>query len=183
MGRHPARWGAVAVGVVLVVFIAVLATRPSIDERGISSAILGKPVPKVAGSTLAINGQPAGTFDIDRYRGRWVVVNFFASWCGPCQLEHPELVKFTEEHSGGDVVVVSLVFNDSDAAIEKFFAERGGSWPVIGGDGTAKTALDFGVTGVPESYVISPDGIVVAKFDGVTASDLDQFIGSAVQTQ
>lgn len=170
--RHTARWVAAVVGLVLIAFIAVLATRESVDARGVSSALIGKPVPSVRGTTLT-----GETFDIDDHRGRWVVVNFFATWCVPCQVEHPELVRFTDEHrDDGLVQVVSVAFQDDPAVIRRFFAERGGEWPVVVGD-TGPTALSFGVTGVPESYVVSPEGIVVAKFLGVTADQLDAVMG------
>lgn len=174
MNGHPARWGALAVGIVLVAFIAVLATSRSLDSRGISSELLGKPVPHVEGQTIG-----GGTFDIDQYRGRWVVVNFFATWCTPCRVEHPELVAFDERHQGtNDVEVVSVAFDDQDDDIREFFARNGGAWSVIPKD-TNRVALDFGVTGVPESYVVDPNGIVVAKFEGVTADGLDEVIQGA----
>jgi cytochrome c biogenesis protein CcmG/thiol:disulfide interchange protein DsbE len=174
MSRHPARWGALGVGVVLVALIAVLATSKSLDSRGISSELLGEPVPRVTGATL-----DGGTFDIDQHRGRWVVVNFFASWCGPCLQEHPELVRFTDEHRAvGDVEVVSVAFSDDAARLREFFDDNGGDWPVIPDD-TNRVALEFGVTGVPESYVVDPNGIVVAKFEGVTSAGLDEVIRTA----
>jgi cytochrome c biogenesis protein CcmG/thiol:disulfide interchange protein DsbE len=171
---HGARWAAIAAGVVVLVLIAVLATSKTLDSRGISSELLGKPVPHVAGETTA-----GDTFDIDQYRGRWVVVNFFATWCTPCRIEHPELVAFDERHrTTNDVVVVSVAFDDQDNDIRDFFAANGGDWAVIPKD-TNRVALDFGVTGVPESYVVNPNGIVVAKFEGVTADGLDSVINGA----
>ena len=168
---HGARWAAIAAGVVLLLLIAVLATSKTLDSRGISSQRLGQPVPRVVGDTI-----DGGTFDIDQYRGRWVVVNFFATWCTPCRIEHPELVAFDERHQGtNDVEVVSVAFSDEDADVREFFAANGGQWPVIPND-TNRVALDFGVTGVPESYVVDPNGIVVAKFEGVTADGLDSVI-------
>jgi cytochrome c biogenesis protein CcmG/thiol:disulfide interchange protein DsbE len=174
---HAARWAALAVGIVLVVFIAVLATSKSLDSRGISSELLGKPVPHVEGETIG-----GASFDIDQYRGRWVVVNFFATWCTPCRVEHPELVAFDERHQQtNDVEVVSVAFDDQEDDIREFFAENGGTWSVIPKD-TNRVALDFGVTGVPESYVVDPNGIVVAKFEGVTAEGLDEVINGTGQT-
>jgi cytochrome c biogenesis protein CcmG/thiol:disulfide interchange protein DsbE len=168
---HGARWAAIAAGVVLLLLIAVLATSKTLDSRGISSQRVGKPVPHVEGTTM-----DGGSFDIDQFRGRWVVVNFFASWCGPCQTEHPELVAFEGRHEGSnDVEVVSVAFNDDVDHIREFFAANGGQWPVIPND-TNRVALDFGVSGVPESYVVDPNGIVVAKFLGVTADGLDSVI-------
>lgn len=172
---HAARWGAIAVGVVLLGFVVVLATSRSLDSRGISSELLGEPAPRVAGETLT-----GESFDIDDHRGRWVVVNFFATWCTPCRVEHPELVAFEERHRGaGDVEVVSVAFDDEADQIREFFAENGGTWSVIPED-TNRAALDFGVTGVPETYVVDPNGIVVAKFEGVTADGLDEVIEGRV---
>jgi cytochrome c biogenesis protein CcmG/thiol:disulfide interchange protein DsbE len=169
--RHPARWVALGVGAGMVAFVVLLATRPSADERPIASELVGRPVPAVTGPTL-----DGGTYDIDRSRGRWVVVNFFATWCVPCQVEHPELVAFERAHAGrGDAEVVSIAFQDSPEDLRAFFERNGGDWPVVVGD-TGRLAIAFGVTGVPESYVVAPDGRVVAKFEGVTADGLEQVI-------
>ncbi len=171
--RRTARNGAIVVGVVLALFILVLATRPTTDERVPEASSVGRAVPPVEGTTL-----DGTTFDIDRLRGEWVVVNFFATWCVPCRVEHPELVRFSEQHTAAadGVSVVSVAYDDDDAAIREFFAEEGGDWPVIVGEETGRVALDFGVTGVPESYVVDPSGRVVAKFTGVTADALDAVI-------
>src|SRR5690606_4894790 len=133
-----ARWGAIAVGVVLLAFVAVLATSRSLDSRGISSELLGEPVPHVAGRTLT-----GDTFDVDAHRGRWVVVNFFAAWCTPCRTEHPELVEFERRHrDAGDVQIVSVAFNDEADDILEFFEENGGTWAVLPED-TNRAALAF----------------------------------------
>jgi cytochrome c biogenesis protein CcmG/thiol:disulfide interchange protein DsbE len=168
---HVARNAALAVGVVLVALVALLATAKTSDERQPEARILGQAVPAVQGSTMG-----GGTYDIDDHLGNWVVVNFFASWCTPCRVEQPELVKFDDEHSkAGDVEIVSVVFQDDEADVKAFFDSSGASWPVIVGD-TGSIALQFGVTAVPESYIVSPDGQVVAKFENVTAAQLDAVI-------
>lgn len=164
---------AVTVGVVLLAFVAVLFTRQPEESRFGPSQILGKAVPEVRGTTL-----DGATVDVDRLRGKWVVVNFFATWCVPCIQEHPELVRFVEAHRAtGDAEVVSVAFSDTEPALRAFFEQRGGDWPVIVGD-TGATAIAFGVTGVPESYVVDPTGRVVAKFEGVTRAELDRVIGA-----
>lgn len=173
-GSHLTRNVAIAVGVLLAVFIGLLATRPSASERSQAAKIVGRAVPEVAGTTLT-----GSQVSLDQFRGQWTVVNFFASWCTPCRLEHPELVKFSAEHAAkGDVQVVAVAFQDDPSAVRSFFDQQGGNWPVIVGD-TGRIALDFGVTGVPESYLVSPDGLVVAKFEGVTAAALDSVLAQA----
>jgi len=170
-GRHLARNVAIAAAVVLIAFIALLATRKSGDNERTEAKILGQAVPAVQGTTL--DGTP---YDISTHRGSWVVVNFFAHWCPPCVAEQPELVRFAEEHqAAGDVQLVGVAFQDSEADVRNFFATNGGDWPVLVGD-TGSIPLAFGVTKVPESYVISPDGQVVAKFEGVTQAKLDAVI-------
>lgn len=170
-GRHVARNVSIAAAVVLLAFIALLATRKSADPDQSESKILGQAVPAVAGTTL--DGTP---YDISTHRGSWVVVNFFAHWCPPCVAEQPELVRFAEEHkAAGDVQLVGVAFQDTDADVRAFFETNGGDWPVLVGD-TASIPLAFGVTKVPESYVISPEGQVVAKFEGVTQAKLDEVI-------
>jgi cytochrome c biogenesis protein CcmG/thiol:disulfide interchange protein DsbE len=169
-GRHLARNAAIVVGIVLIAFVALLATRKSNDQRQPEALIVGKAVPAVVGTTLT-----GDHYDIDSRRGSWVIVNFFASWCTPCKIEQPELVKFAKEHAAaGDVKVVSVVFQpDDEAVVRDFMAKSGATWPVIGGD-TGSIALSFGVTAVPETYLVTPAGQVVTKYEaGLTAASLD----------
>lgn len=160
------------VAVVALALVAVLATSEPANERRARSPLVGRTVPALAGRTL-----DGGRFDIDDQRGRWVVVNFFATWCIPCVQEHPELVAFDREHKvTGDAAVVSVVFSDDPAKARTFFAKQGGDWPVLTDD-KGSAALDFGVPKVPETYLVTPSGHVAAKFTGgVTQEGLDQAI-------
>jgi cytochrome c biogenesis protein CcmG/thiol:disulfide interchange protein DsbE len=155
------------VAVVLVAFVAVLATREPATERRASSPLIGKVAPALAGETV-----DGTSFDIDDHRGRWVLVNFFATWCQPCVQEHPELVRFSQAHSAADdAVVVSVVYDESDLGrVRDFFAERGGDWPVLS-DGLLP-AVDYGVVKVPESYLVAPNGLVVQKYTGGVTQDM-----------
>lgn len=163
---------AVVVGVLAALLVAVLATRDPSTDRVTQSPLLGKLAPAVDGKTL--DGR---TFDLRDQRGRWVVVNFFATWCIPCEVEHPELVDFHERHTAaGDATVVSVLFDDKASKAEDFFEERGGEWPVVvdpdGGIGVA-----YGVARVPESFLVAPDGTVVQRLvGGVTATGLDDLL-------
>jgi cytochrome c biogenesis protein CcmG/thiol:disulfide interchange protein DsbE len=171
--RRPALWIAVGLGVVLAAFVGVLATRGQAGETQADSPLLGQQAPEVAGT--AING---GSVSLAQYRGRYVVVNFFASWCVPCQQEQPELTRFSQRHSSaGDAQVVSVVYQDSADAVRKLFEKSGSGWPVID---DSKAKVDFGVRGVPESFLIDPQGIVLARITGgVTAAGLDRLLDQA----
>ena len=165
------------VAVLAIGFVAVLATREPATDRRRDSPLIGKVVPPLAGETLA-----GGNFDIDDHQGRWVVVNFFATWCVPCRIEHPELDAFNQAHArAGDAVLVSVLFDDDPASAREFFDRNGGDWPVVlDGDGLIASA--FGTPKVPESYLVSPNGRVAVKFTGgVTRDGLDRAIDQIEQ--
>lgn len=163
---------AAVIGVVAVLLVGVLATRQTGVERVTQSPLLGKLAPPVAGRTLT-----GDTFDLADQRGRWVVVNFFATWCTPCLAEHPELAAFEAGHAGtGDASVVSVLFDDEPASARAVFKERGGSWPVVI-DPDGAISVSFGVARVPESFLVAPDGTVVQRLvGGVTAAQLDRIL-------
>lgn len=155
--------------------VVVLAGSDPSTDREAYSALLGDPVPAVVGESL--DGE---AFDIDQHLGRWVVVNFFARWCPPCIQEHPELVSFDEVHRElGDVQLVSVIFDDDPEGVADFFATQGGEWPVLP-DPDGRIATEFGVAQVPETYIIDPSGVVVAKLiGGVTQDGLERVIDEA----
>lgn len=167
--QNSARVASIIVGVIVVALIALLAFGgPGADDEG--SRLVDKRVPTVAGETLA-----GGTYDIDSARGRWVLVNFFATWCGPCIDEHPDLVEL-ENHGAenGSIEVVSIVFDDDPDNVANLFADLGGSWPVLS-DPTL--AVTFQVAQVPESFLVDPNGVVVAHVTGgIEADDIIQVI-------
>jgi cytochrome c biogenesis protein CcmG/thiol:disulfide interchange protein DsbE len=169
------RFSLIAAGVLAVVvalLVAVLATRDPSIERASESKLLGRLAPATEGTTL-----DGDEVSIDDYRGRWVFVNFFASWCTPCIEEHRELRAFEEAHrDAGDAVLVSVTYdNDADEA-RAFFARYGGAWPVIN-DPETTLGVAYGVAQVPETFVIAPNGTVVQRFPGpVTRADLDEVI-------
>ncbi len=170
-GPRAARIAAISVGVVLLLFIGLLATRKSSEDRFGANPLVGKLAPQVTGKTMS-----GAQIDTDKLRGKWVVVNFFATWCTGCRIEHPELIKFSEKHEAiGDAEVVSVAFQDQPAALQSFFDKNGGDWPVVVDD-TSNTALTFGITGIPESFIVAPNGLIVDHFNGVTAEGLDRVI-------
>jgi cytochrome c biogenesis protein CcmG/thiol:disulfide interchange protein DsbE len=173
--RHrTARWGAAAVGVVLAALIAVLATRDSAaTNRSVDSPLLGRPAPDLADESLLDGAR----FDLAHEEGRWVLVNFFATWCVPCRKEHPELLQFAQNHRvADDARVVSVVFSDEPEDVERWFRDNGGDWPVVD-DEEGHVVVDWSVSGVPESYLVAPDGVVRAKIEGgVDAVKLEELL-------
>lgn len=170
--RHTARWAALGVGAVVALLVGVLATRPPAADVVAPSPLLGQPAPEIEGPDL-----DGTTARLSQLRGRWVLVNFFATWCIPCVREHPELVRFSDRHPAEDVRVLAVVYDDQPADVARFFAERGGSWPVVDDPGAK---VDFGVRGIPESFLVDPDGVVRTRvIGGVTADGLDGLLRRA----
>ncbi|MFP5377643.1 MAG: TlpA family protein disulfide reductase [Acidimicrobiia bacterium] len=170
--RHTARWVALAVGAVVAVLVVVLATRPPASDVVAPSPLVGRPAPEVEGP-----GLDGATVRLSGLRGRWVVVNFFATWCVPCLQEHPELVRFSDRHPPERVRVLAVVYDDQPEDVARFFRERGGDWPVVDDVGAK---VDFGVRGVPESFLVDPDGVVRTRLvGGVTADGLDALLRQA----
>jgi cytochrome c biogenesis protein CcmG/thiol:disulfide interchange protein DsbE len=169
-----ARWIALAVFALIAVLVVVLATRPAANTKVASSPLVGQPAPEVAGTSL--DGRPVS---LSSLRGRYAVVNFFATWCGPCREEHPELRRFTESNPSPTApAVIAVAYDERDInATRNFFTQYGGSWPVVPDNG-GRIAVDYGVRGLPESYVVDPQGNIAAHITGqVTAATLNQLTG------
>jgi thiol-disulfide isomerase/thioredoxin len=106
-----------------------------------------------------------------QHAGRPVVLNFWASWCAPCQKETPELVAFAKSHPGVDVVGIAVTDKPSDS--RSFAAKKGVTYP-IGVDRDGGTAADFGVTGLPVTVLVDPQGRVADTIFGpVTGAELE----------
>jgi cytochrome c biogenesis protein CcmG/thiol:disulfide interchange protein DsbE len=148
------------IGVVIVaVIVFVLFAGLGKDPQHIDSPLIGKPAPPFALKAVG-SGE---TIDLDSLRGKPVVLNFWATWCGPCYEEHPTLV--ANARVLPNVQFVGVVFNDTEDKIMRFLAQRGTAYPTLL-DGNGKTAIAYGVGGVPETYFINPAGTIVAKFEG-----------------
>jgi cytochrome c biogenesis protein CcmG/thiol:disulfide interchange protein DsbE len=98
-----------------------------------------------------------GNGSLKEYRGKWVLVNFWASWCIPCRDEAPALEKFQHEHAGKTFTVVGIDTQDISDDGAKFAKEYGISYPLLH-DGNGDDSHEFGTTGVPENYLLEPNG-------------------------
>ncbi len=122
---------------------------------------------------IDING---AAVDLQSYRGKWVVVNYWATWCPPCQEEIPELVLFHENHKDRDAVVVGISMEETPlAALSRFVEENMMSYPII--PMRSDMPMIGNVPGLPTTYMIDPAGSIVAKKVGqVTTEMLESFI-------
>jgi cytochrome c biogenesis protein CcmG/thiol:disulfide interchange protein DsbE len=152
--------GVIIVAVVIFVLFAGLGKDPAI----IDSPLIGKPAPPFALKAVG-SGE---TIDLTALRGKPVVLNFWATWCGPCYEEHPTLV--ANARNLPNVQFVGVVFNDEEDKIMRFLAQRGTAYPTLL-DTNGKTAIAYGVGGVPETYFINPAGTIVAKYAGPLSTE------------
>jgi len=160
---------------ITIALVAVLFLGLGKDPTAINSPLVGKPAPPFALTSLG--GQ---RFDIRQLRGKPVIVNFWATWCVPCYQEHPVLVE-NARTIGGDVTFLGVVFNDSEDKINAFLRERGSAYPTLL-DQQGKTAIEYGVGGVPETFFINRRGVIVAKFVGpMTTEILQSNLSKALQ--
>jgi len=179
----PRRLRSLIIGLVIAAILAVLlfvVLRPSNSPRGASNPGIGVgatapdfTLPRLGG------GQPVhlDALGVDRHKA--VILNFFASWCGPCQAETPMLAKAAAaaEASGTPVQFVGVDVNDPSAAALAFVHQTGVTYPV-GADRTLKvTSVDYALNGQPDSFFIDASGHVIGtKLGALNAAELQQWI-------
>lgn len=155
-----AAWAVVVFSVGLSV---VLASRFGGDPNLVSSPLIGRPAPTF--SLPALDG--SGPADIPSGDGSIVVVNFFASWCLECRLEHDDLVAVADGFSDAGVQFVQVAFQDEVPDANAFLDELGRSDNTLYlDDAEGRASIAFGVFGVPETYFIDGEGVVVGKIQG-----------------
>lgn len=144
------------------------------DPESLPSAQIGQPAPPVALTQLG----PNAPFDDEALQAPGVkLVNYWASWCAPCRVEHPNLEILAED----GVPIYGINYKDDPAKALGFLEELGDPYVGLGADATGRIALDWGVYGVPETYVIDGEGKIVLRFAGpVTQRVLEEKIRPAI---
>jgi cytochrome c biogenesis protein CcmG/thiol:disulfide interchange protein DsbE len=151
----------------VVALVAVLAVGLRRPAHRLPSPLVGRAAP--AFTLPLLDGGVLGSADL---RGQVVVVNFWASWCYPaCYDEAPHLQRLWERYRSRGVVVVGVNIQDTEAAARDFVRRFGQTFPV-GMDRSGTIAIDFGVVGVPETYLIDRQGRIVFKHAGTVTEDL-----------
>jgi cytochrome c biogenesis protein CcmG/thiol:disulfide interchange protein DsbE len=161
---RPARRWIVVLPLVLFIGLAVLlgVRLYAGDPSRLPSTLIGRPAPEFTLPPL----QGAGTPGLSRadLKGSGVtVVNVWASWCVPCRDEHPLLVKLA---SRGDVTVAGINYKDRPEQALRFLAALGNPFTQIGADANGRAAIDWGVYGVPETFVVDRRGVITYKHIG-----------------
>jgi cytochrome c biogenesis protein CcmG, thiol:disulfide interchange protein DsbE len=156
----------------LIAFFAVAAVIGLLTygllSKGSSGAGVGEAAP--AGPLPRLNGK--GTGSPADYRGRWVLVNFWASWCVPCRQEAAALEDFQRAHGGRGFTVLGIDTRDLSGDGRAFVRRYGLTYPQLR-DGNGQRAHDYGTTGVPESFLVDPGGrLRLARRGPVTAAYL-----------
>ena len=129
------------------------------DPRELPSALLDKPAPDFDLPSL-VEGQHLSSAAL---RGQVVVLNIFASWCAPCRVEHPLLLRLARQEK---IHLVGIAYKDRPEDSRRFLAELGNPYRTTGIDRDGRTGIDFGLYGVPETYVIDRQGHIRKRFVG-----------------
>lgn len=127
------------------------------------------------GSLVTLGNRPApgftltdfsgGQISLDQFHGKTVVLNFWASWCGPCKAEAPILADLAKTSDSSKIAVVGIAVWDLESDSQAFLKDHGLNY-ANGSDKNGAVAIDYGVSGVPETFFISPDGKLMGKFPG-----------------
>ena len=158
-------------GAIIGILFAGLGKNP----QDINSPLVGRTAPPFALREVG-SGR---TINLEQFRGRPIVLNFWATWCGPCYEEHPTLVANARALQP-NVLFVGVVFQDTEDKIQRFLNDRGSAYPTVV-DEEGKTAIAYGVGGVPETFFLDRNGKIVEKFTGpLTTQMLQQKLQKAL---
>jgi cytochrome c biogenesis protein CcmG/thiol:disulfide interchange protein DsbE len=169
-------WNRAAVGAgVALPIIALLAYGMSVDPKDRPSTLPGRPAPTFA--LPIMDSAPPDTARLAEHIGEVVVVNFWASWCLECRVEHEDLSRTAAAYARRGVQFYGVLYNDSEGNGRNWIRTMGGqASPALVGPGS-RTAIDYGLYGVPETFVIDRQGRVVHQQLGpITAAQLARFI-------
>lgn len=164
-----------AIGAAMVVAVFMLGLhRENADV--LPSALVDRPVPDFTLKPLREGEKALARADLSS--GGVKLVNIWASWCGPCRVEHPQLMALAE--SG--IPVHGINYKDKTANALDFLNELGDPYTLIGADTTGRTGIDFGVYGVPETFIVDGNGVIIHKHVGpITKSQIESEILPAIE--
>ena len=142
----------------------------------VPSVLINKPVPTFSLAPLeglATDGKPVPGLSNEDLKGRVTIVNVWASWCGPCRQEHPLLVDLAGDPS---VRLVGINQRDNPDNARRFLGALGNPYAAVGVDPNGRASIDWGVYGVPETFIVGPDGTIRHKHIGpLTPENISAF--------
>jgi cytochrome c biogenesis protein CcmG, thiol:disulfide interchange protein DsbE len=150
------------IGVIVIVWLTL--SSGGARNESFETGMLGKSLPAFELAPLR-EGAPITPA---RFTGKRYLVNFFASWCGPCRYEHPWLVELKNR----GVIVVGVAYKDAPEKTEAFLRSLGDPYAAIGQDPTGRFGLELGIAGVPETFVIDENGKILALHRGPITEDV-----------
>jgi cytochrome c biogenesis protein CcmG, thiol:disulfide interchange protein DsbE len=153
-----------ALFVVLAVVLAI-GIRHAPEKGVIASPLLGRPAPQFALPSLTDPAHEVRSADL---RGHWYLFNVWGTWCGECRQEHDTLLQV---HRAGVVPIIGLDWKDDDAQARDWLGQLGNPYQSVAVDRTGRIAIDWGVYGAPETFLVNPQGIVVYKHVGALTPD------------
>jgi peroxiredoxin len=174
--RRPVLWITLAAGLAFTVFAVILASQVHNEPSFRSGKLIGKLAPAV---TLAT--QDGKDVRLTDFAGQTVVVNFWNEWCQPCMDEYPSLLAFHNAHAAdGDVQMLGVLRDSNGPSAVKVFTDgHPVPWEILDDPG-AQASVAFGTSGQPETFVISPSGIVAAIQKGPSSyEDLEKMLAAA----
>ena len=150
----------------LLVVVLAIGIKHSPNKGTIMSPLLGKPAPQFSLPNLT---DPARVVSSAGLKGRWYLFNVWGTWCGECRAEHEMLL---EVRRAAVVPLVGLDWKDDDAQALSWLAQLGNPYDVVAVDRSGRTAIDWGVYGAPETFLVNPQGIVVFKHVGALTPEV-----------
>lgn len=151
------------------------------DPSKIPSALIGRPAPQTvlpALEGLVVNGAPVPGLDPARFKGRVSVVNVWASWCVPCHDEAPLLTELSRDRR---LQIVGINYKDAPDNARRFLGRYGNPFGMVGVDGNGRASIEWGVYGVPETFIVGREGTIVYKMVGpVTPANFESVLKAEI---
>jgi cytochrome c biogenesis protein CcmG/thiol:disulfide interchange protein DsbE len=147
-------------GFLLLLVVLLVGLKRAPEKSNLPSPLIGKSAPQFTLPNLFDNTQPLST---EALKGHWSLVNVWGTWCVECRAEHAALLQIKQE---ARVPIIGIDWKDQDEDALAWLAELGNPYERVGTDHDGRVAIDWGVYGAPESFLISPTGTVVYKHIG-----------------
>jgi cytochrome c biogenesis protein CcmG/thiol:disulfide interchange protein DsbE len=147
--------------VIFLVVVFLFMSKMLETDRKKDSPIIGTKIPEF---DLPAGVGSSESFNTSDMKGKYSLLNVFASWCIPCKIEHAYLMEIRKE---GKLPIYGINWKDDTEKVEKWFEQKGNPFTKIGEDKEGKVIVKFGVTGAPETFLISPEGVILYRYAGV----------------